>query len=149
MFLLLLVLSGSLCVFQIPVVQVSRSITQVCCKAQPCQVRSLAPARNRIHGSPQVGQVAIESQQGNDVNGSFNRALCDEEERHPGEVEAKLDGVNGHAMLCCLDGLWRGQRGEADVSGAVGGVSHESCEYIKSVKQIQEMSGLRFWGHVL
>ncbi|KAH6608717.1 hypothetical protein Trco_002063 [Trichoderma cornu-damae] len=79
--LLLLILSGSLLVCKSPVIQVSSSSTQ-------------------------VGQIAIEAQQGNNIGSRFGRAPSDKEERHPGEVEAKLDGVDCHAMPGCLDDLW-------------------------------------------
>ena len=49
--------------------------------------------------APDIGQVAGYAGEGDDVDGGFDGSLGDEEEGHPEEVEAELDGVEGCALL--------------------------------------------------
>lgn len=67
--------------------------TKICSKAEPHQVWSHGPSCDFIYLSPDVGEVASDTGQEDDVSGSFDWALELEEERHPDEVETELDGV--------------------------------------------------------
>lgn len=84
----------------------------------------MAKACNAIDGTPKIGKVSVEGDEGDDVSRGFDGAFEAEEERHPSEVEGELRRINGHGMLGRLNRFCRGKGGEARGSGAIGRVAH-------------------------
>jgi hypothetical protein len=91
--------SRNLLIRNIPVIQIPDARAQIRSESKPSEIRHQSPSSNGINLAPDVGQVAGDAGQGNDVDGGFDGSLGDEEERHPEEVEAELYGVEGCALL--------------------------------------------------
>lgn len=91
---------------QIPVVEVSSPGAEICREAQPAQIRKLQQAGRLIDGAPEVRDVAVDADEADNVNRGLDGSLGAEEERHPDEVEGKLDGVEGHGVFGGADGVW-------------------------------------------
>jgi hypothetical protein len=89
----------NLLIRNIPIIQIPHPSAQVSSEAQPAEIWCKSPCGNGINLAPDVGEVAGDAGQGDDVDGGFDGALGDEEERHPEEVEAELDGVEGCALF--------------------------------------------------
>lgn len=106
-------------------------------KAEPGQVWHLAPGGDLVDAGPEVRQIAVYANEGQDVNRGCDGAAGAEEERHPGEVEGELDGVDGHAVAGGADGVWGGEGREADVCDAVGGVAHHANREASQSKQVR------------
>jgi hypothetical protein len=84
---------------EIPIVQVSASRTQVRRKAQPAEIGDQSPARTLVDLAPDVGEVAVEADKSKNITSGFDGAAKAEEEGHPDEVQAELDGVEGGSLL--------------------------------------------------
>lgn len=78
--------------------------------------------------APDVGEIAGDAGQGDDVDGGFDGTLGDEEEGHPEEVKAELDGVEGCALFEEDELFGRGEGVHSCAVSAVGGVAHEAVE---------------------
>jgi hypothetical protein len=91
--------SLNLLIRNIPIIQIPDPSAQVSSEAQPSEIWCKGPCGNGINLAPDVGEVAGDAGQSDDVDGGFDGALGDEEERHPEEVEAELDGVEGCALF--------------------------------------------------
>ena len=89
----------NLLVRNIPIIQIAHSSAQISSEAQPAEIWCKSPCSDGINLAPDVGEVAGDAGQGDDVDGGFDGTLGDEEERHPEEVEAQLDGVEGCALF--------------------------------------------------
>ena len=124
---MLRILLYHLFVLQVPVIQIANSRADVSGEAQPAKIWGHAPPSDTVDRPPEVGQIGISAEESDDVNGGFDWSLGDEEERHPGQVQAKLDSVQGCALLGhsdLVDGReWRVNSG---IDRAVGSVAHES-----------------------
>lgn len=70
---------------------------------EPSQIRDQRPGRDLVDLAPDIGHVAGDGGQEDDVGGCFDGALELEKEGHPDEVEAELDGVEGCALLGGLE----------------------------------------------
>lgn len=84
---------------EVPAIEVAGARAQVCSEPQPSQIRSQAPRSDWVNFGPDVGQVTGNSRQGDNVGCSFDRTLETEEEGHPDEVEAQLDGEEHCSLL--------------------------------------------------
>jgi hypothetical protein len=112
---------------EIPAVQVPAAGAQVAGKSQPAQVRHKSVTRGLINLAPDIDQPASDAGESHNIGGRFDRAAEAEEQRHPDQVEAELDGVESGAVLG--QGNSRGVgAGGAYGPGAVGGVAHEAVE---------------------
>ena len=112
---------------KVPSVQVPAASTEVAGKGQPTQVRNKSVTRGLINLAPDVDQPASDTGESHDIRGRFDRAAEAEEQRHPDQVQAELDGVESGAVLGQGDGRGVGAGG-AYGPGAVGGVAHEAVE---------------------
>lgn len=112
---------------EVPVVKVSTSSTQVRGESQPAQVRHKSITGSLIDLAPDVDQPSSEASQGDNICGGFNGTAEAEEQGHPDQVQAELDGVEGGAVSCEGDGVGVGAGG-ADGPGAVGSVAHQAVE---------------------
>ena len=112
---------------EVPVVKVSTASTQVRSKSQPAQVRHKSIASSLIDLAPDVDEPSGETGERNDIRGGFDGTAEAEEQRHPDQVQAELDGVEGGAVSCEGDGAGV-CAGGADGPGAVGGVAHQAVE---------------------
>ena len=72
---------------------------EVSCKAQPSEIRRDGPSSGTVNLRPNVGQVSCRCCQCSDVGRGFNRSLRHEEERHPNQIQPKLNGIEGRALL--------------------------------------------------
>lgn len=72
---------------------------KVRCEGQPAKVWDQGPTRYWVNLTPDVDQVPGYAGQKGDVGHGFDGTLEAEEERHPDEVEAELDGVEGCTLL--------------------------------------------------
>ena len=95
--------SIGLLVRKVPAVQVARGGAQVGREAQPGQIRAQTPGRDGVDAGPDVGQVGGDAGEGDDVGGGLDGALEAEEEGHPDEVEAELDGEERRSLLRRVD----------------------------------------------
>lgn len=101
---------------------------QVGRKTEPAEVRHHAVGRDGIDGAPEVGEVGVGGQEGQDVGGRGDGLLGAEEQGRPDEVQGELDGVDGGGVPRGGDD-GRGAEGRgADGPGPVGGVAHEAVE---------------------
>lgn len=123
---ILLLLLGRLLARQIPVVQVSNASAEVGGKAQPAEVWDLAPSGNRVNGAVEVRQVAIDSNEGDNINRCLNGTVEAKEKRGPEEVEAELDAVESHGLSSGTDGIRGGKGREANVGSSICGVTHDT-----------------------
>jgi hypothetical protein len=112
---------------EVPSVQIPAASTQIAGKSQPAQVRNKSIASGLINLAPDVDQPASDTGESHDIGGCFDRATETEEQRHPDQVQAELDGVKSGAVLGQGDGRRVGAGG-AYGPGAVGGVAHEAVE---------------------
>jgi len=115
-------------VLQVPIIQISHSNRQIRRKAEPSQIWNQAPRSDGINLAPQVRHVSNGSGEGDDVDSGLDGAPGTKEERHPDEVEAELDGVEGGSVLGGFEDVFWLEGGEAGGDGAVGGVAHEAVE---------------------
>ena len=112
---------------EVPVVEISTASTQVRGKSQPTKVRHKSITSSLIDLAPDVDEPSGETGERNDIRGGFDGTAEAEEQRHPNQVQAELDGVEGGAVSCESDGV--GVRaGGADGPGTVGGVAHQAVE---------------------
>lgn len=112
---------------EVPVVEVSTASTQVRRESQPAQVGDEGVASSLINLAPDVDEPASEASKGDNISSGFDRAAEAEEQWHPDQVEAELDGVEGGAVSRKGDGIGVGAGG-ADGPGAVGGIAHQAVE---------------------
>ena len=84
---------------QVPAVQVAGSRRQVRRESEPGHVGGQKPTGDLVDlGTPEPGQVAVDADEGGDVQGREDGPPQPEEERHPGQVQAQLDCVQGCAL---------------------------------------------------
>lgn len=112
---------------EVPSVEVATPSAQVRSKSQPSKVRHKRIARPLINLTPDVDQPSGNTSQSHNIDSSLNRAAKAEEQRHPDQVEAELNGVERCALLGESYG-GRVSAGGADCPGAVGSVAHEAVE---------------------
>lgn len=116
-------------VLKAPSVQITSPGAEVSREAQPAEIRHHAVGGDPVDRPPDARQVDVQPQKRDNINGSLDGALQAEEEWHPRQVEAELDGVQRRGVLRVLDQLRRGRQGvEARGYGAVGGVAHQPVE---------------------
>lgn len=101
---------------------------QVRRKAQPRQVRDLQQPCGAIDGAPNIRQVAIQSDQTENINARLHRTLGREEQGHPYQVQAQLDRIQRHGPARKSDGFRVRQGRQACCEGAMGGVSHYTVQ---------------------
>lgn len=126
LFLSLLLVLGVFLIGQIPVAQVSDADREVGAKSEPGDIWHQTPARDTVNRTPEIGQVAINADQGHKIGGRLGGSPGDEEQRHPRQIQAELDGVQRRAVLGGADGAGRVQRRGAVVDGTVRGVAHQA-----------------------
>jgi hypothetical protein len=112
---------------EVPAVQVPTAGAQIAGKSQPAQVRHKSITGRLINLAPDVDQPSSDTSESHDVGSGFDRAAETEEQRHPDQVQAELDGVESGAVLGQGDG-GRVGAGGSDGPGAVGGIAHEAVE---------------------
>jgi hypothetical protein len=112
---------------EVPAVQVPAASAQVAGKSQPAQVRHKSIACGLVNLAPDVDQPSSDTSESHNVGSGFDRAAEAEEQRHPDQVQAELDGVESGAVLGQGDGRGVGAGG-SDSPGAVGGIAHEAVE---------------------
>lgn len=88
-----------LLVAKVPVVQVTSSRTQVSSEAEPANVWSKRPSCDLVNLAPDVCHITGEACQRYNIYGGFDRTLKAEEQRHPDEIQAELDGVESGTLL--------------------------------------------------
>ena len=88
-----------LLVGKVPTLEVPRPRAQIRREPQPTQVGRQTPRRERVDAGPDVGQVGGRAGQDDDVRCSLDGPFEAEEEGHPDEVEAELEGEEGGALL--------------------------------------------------
>lgn len=91
----------------VPLVEDTNTEVQVCGEAQPCNIRHETPACNLVDLEERVGQVAVEAQEGEDVDEGDSRLAHAEEQRLPDKVETELERVERANILLAQVG---GQR---------------------------------------
>lgn len=109
MLVLLAFLLLHLPVRQVPAVQVPDAGAQVRREAEPAEIGDLAPSGDAVDAGPEVGQVAVDTGEAQDVGGGLDGAAGTEEEGHPDDVEGELDGVEGHGVAGGSDGVRGGE----------------------------------------
>jgi hypothetical protein len=112
---------------EVPSVQIPTASTEVAGESQPAQVRHKSVTRSLINLAPDVDQPASDTSKSHNIGGGFNRTAEAEEQRHPDQVQAELDGVESGAVPGQGDRRRVGAGG-AYGPGAVGGVAHETVE---------------------
>jgi hypothetical protein len=112
---------------KVPSVQVPAASTEVAGESQPAQVRNKSVTRRLVNLAPDVNQPASDTGESHDIGSRFDRAAEAEEQRHPDQVQAELDGVESGAVPGQGDGRGVGAGG-AYGPGAVGSVAHEAVE---------------------
>lgn len=112
---------------EIPVVKVSTSSAQVRGEGQPAQVRHEGIASSLIYLAPDVDEPSGETSQRNDIRSGFDGTAEAEEQWHPDQVQAELDGVKSGAVPCEGNSVGVGAGG-ADGPGTVGGITHQAVE---------------------
>lgn len=110
---------------KVPAIEIPTPSTQITRKRQPAQVRHKRIARSLIDLAPKIYQPTRNTSQRHNISSRFDRAAEAEEQRHPDQVQAELDGVEGGAVAGEGHGVGVGAGG-ADCPGAVGGVAHEA-----------------------
>lgn len=118
----------TLAALEVPVVEISNTGRQVGREAEPGKVGNLAPGGDLINRAPDVSQISIETKKGGNVNGSFDRSVCAEEDGHPGKVQDELEGVQSHALLSRGSLFGRGEEGEASGGRAMSSITHQAVE---------------------
>lgn len=93
----------------------------------PTKIRHKRPPSPLVDTSPDPYQVPRQTSQRSNVDCGFNRASEAEEERHPDQVQAELDGVESGALLGESNVLWYDGVGSGGVC-TVSGVAHETVE---------------------
>lgn len=112
---------------EVPVVKVSTTSAQIRGEGQPAQVRHKGITGSLVDLAPDVDEPSGQTGERNDVRSGLNRTAEAEEQRHPDQIQAELDGIEGGAVSCESDGVGVGAGG-ADGPGAVGGVAHQAVE---------------------
>lgn len=112
---------------EVPTVQVTAASAQIAGKSQPAQVGNKSVARGLVNLAPDVDQPASDTSESHDIGSRFDRTTEAEEQRHPDQVQAELDGVESGAVLGQGDGRRVGAGG-AYGPGAVGCVAHEAIK---------------------
>lgn len=113
---------------QIPVVQVANARAEIGSKAQPAEIGNLKPGSDGVNQAVEISEVGIDAEERDDIDGSLNWTVKTKEERSPDEVEAKLDGVEGHGMSGRGDVVGGVEGRETDVGDTIGGVTHGAVE---------------------
>lgn len=117
---------GLLLLTDIPVVEMSCSDAQIRREAQPGKVRCLTPSCNLVHRAPQVSQITIGTNEGKNIDSGGSGAFGNEEERHPHEVNTKLDSIQSETLFRDSDCFRRRKWAEADVGNSISCIAHDS-----------------------
>lgn len=117
---------GLLLLTEIPVVEMSCSNAQIRREAEPSKIRRLAPSCNFVHRTPQVSQITVGTNEGKNIDSGGGGAFGNEEERHPHEVNTKLDRVQSETLFRDSDCFGGRKWAETDVGNSIGCIAHDS-----------------------
>lgn len=114
---------------QVPAVDMADADAQVGGEPEPAEIRHHAPGRDGVDGAPEVGEVGVGGDEGEDVGGRGHGPPQAEEQRGPDEVQRQLGRVDGGGVPRGGDDGGRGEGGGgAEGPGAVRGVAHQAVE---------------------
>lgn len=131
---------GLLLLTEIPVVEMSGSNAQIRREAQPSKVRCLAPSCDFVHRTPQVSQITVGTNEGKNIDSGGGGSLGNEKERHPHEVNTKLDSIQSETLFRDSNCFGRRKWAEANVGNSIGCVSHDA-RWKKWVKRRRSQKG--------